>query len=279
MRDADKTPYPGFASAGFFWTTLVAPAKRSYLDVKAPGKGILVLSCVPGTGAAESIKPNDVILEWDGHAVDNLGYYEDEDFGRLAVSYLIKGRRVPGETIPVRVVRDQKEILLQLRLGHQNDRDALVPENVLGAPTEYLVEGGFVITELTGRYLRAHGADWERTVDPRIVHTYLANKHAAATPGEHVVILAGILPDPINIGYQQRFRNEIITAVNGQSVSNMTDVFRIVDKDGSLRRFTLKSVGVDLVVDQEELAVANARLARQYRIPALRFQEKHAKQP
>ena len=107
-----------------------------------------------------------------------------------------------------------------------------------------------------------------------MVHTYLAAKHAASAVSEHVVILSGILPDPINIGYQQRFRDEIITAVNGQAVSNMTDVFRIADRDGSLRRLTLKSVGADLVLDEDELAVANARLARQYRVPALRYQQK-----
>lgn len=271
MRDADNPVYTGFASAGFFWTSLVDPSKRSYLKVDAPGKGILVLSCVPGTGASESLKPNDVILEWDGHSVDNLGYYEDESFGRLAMSYLIKGWRKPGDGVTVKVVRDQAVATVQLKLCHQNDRDSLVPENVLGEPADYLVEGGFVITELTGRYLRARG-DWEHTVDPRIVHTYLAAKRAASVPGEHVVILSGILPDPINIGYQQRFHDEIITAVNGQAVSNMTDVFRIVDKEGSLQRLTLKSMGVDLVIDQHELATANARLARQYRVPALRFQ-------
>ena len=274
MRDADKAPYIGFASAGFFWTPLVDPSKRSWLKVEDSGVGILLLACVPGTGAAASLRPNDVILEWDGHRVDNLGYYEDPEFGRLAMSYLIKGRRVPGDTVPVKIVRERTEAVVRVELARLEDRDSLVPENVLGAPTEYIVEGGFVITELTGRYLRAHGADWERTVDARVVHTYLASRRSATAPGEHVVILAGVLPDPINIGYQQSFRNEIITAVNGQSVSNMTDVFRIADKDGALRRFRFKSLGVDIVLDQTELAAANTRLARQYRVPALRLQAK-----
>jgi len=274
MRDAGAAPYDGFASAGFLWSVLVDPAKRAYLKVDTPARGILILSCIPGTGASEVLKPNDVILEWDGHPVDNMGYYEDEDFGRLAFSYLIKGRREPGDVVPVKIVRDQAESVVQLKLCHQDDRDALIPENVLGEATEYLVDGGFMITELTGRYLRAHGTEWEHVMDPRIVHMYLAGKHATAAPGEHVVILAGILPDPINIGYQQRFRDEVITAVNGQSVSNMTDVFRVVDRDGSVRRLTLKSVGVDLVLDQDTLTKANARLARQYRVPALRYQLK-----
>ena len=272
LRDAGARPYRGFASAGFMWTTLVDPAKRAYLNVHPVGRGILVLSCLPNTGAFEALKPNDVILEWDKHPVDNLGFYEDGDFGRLGFPYLIKGRREPGDVVPVKIVRNRTETIVNVRLGHRSDTVSLIPENVTGEQPEYLVSGGFIIRALTGRYLRAFGPDWERTIDARLAHIYLTQKHAVEYPGDHVIILAGVLPDPINIGYQH-FHNEMITSLNGKPVRNMTDVFRVVDEDGAVSRLTLQSVDVELVLDKHKLIEANTRLAKLYRIPTLSYQK------
>lgn len=276
LNDAAELPYRGFACAGFLWTSLVDPGKRAYLNVEHNGRGILVLSCLPDTGAFEALKPNDVILEWDGHVIDNLGFYEDPEFGRLELSYLIKGRREPGDVVPVTIIRDRSQTTVNLELGRRTDSANLIPENVTGEQAEYLVNGGFIIRELTGRYLHAGGGDWKRTVDPRLVHLYLTRRHITERPGDRVVILSGVLPDPINIGYQHHFHNTVITSLNGRPVRNMADVFRVVDRDRNVMRLTLQSVGVELVLDQEELAAANSRLKRLYRLPKFRYQRDSA---
>jgi hypothetical protein len=254
----------------------VNPAKRAYLGVGERAGGILLLSCLPGTGAAETLQANDVLTEWDGYALDQLGYYEDPEFGRLTVAHLIMGHRKPGETVPVAVVRGGQPTNVLVRLQRYEERLALVPENTVGERPGYLVAGGFVIRELDAKYLLAHGKDWQREVDARLVHAYLTRKHWPSRPGEKIVMLSGVLPDPINVGYE-RFREEAVTHVNGQPVLNLDDVLGIVDRDGSLRRLTLKGYGVDLVLDQAELAAANERLAKVYRIPALRHPPRGAR--
>jgi S1-C subfamily serine protease len=266
--------YEGVASAGIIWTSLVDPAKRAYLQV--PGNnGILVTSCLPDTGASKSLEPNDVVLEWNGRSLDNMGFYEDNEFGRLGFAYLIKGRSKPGDVVPVKIFRDRAEKTVSVRLDRWLDSASLIPGDVTGEQTEYLVDGGMIIRELTGRYLRAHGADWQQTTDPRLVHLYLTQKDAAEHLGEHVVILSGVLPDPINIGYQH-LQDQVIININGKPIKNMKDVFRIVDTDGEVKRLTLQSIGVDVVLDRSELAEANARIAKLYRLPALRFQREEA---
>ena len=270
LDDVDGGHYRGFASAGFHWTSLVDPAKREYLRVKQDSGGILVLSTVIGTGAADALMPNDVILSWDGHMIDELGFYEDPDFGRLSFSYLIKGRRRPGDTASAVLVRDGQTLTVAVGLARHEDGASLIPENVIEEQPEYLVEGGLVLRELTGRYLRAHGARWRQMVDSRLVHLYVTAGSAPRAPGERVVVVSAILPDPINIGYQS-VRNMIVTHVNGKPVANMTDVFDIADAEGTVNRLTLCSVGVDIVLAAESLAEANSRLALLYRIPALRY--------
>lgn len=273
IEDASTAPYEGIGSAGFQWTTLVDPAKRAYLNVGHEGQGILVLSCLPGTSACEVLKPSDVILEWDGCVVDNLGFYRDPDFGRLSFPYLIMGRRKPGDLIPVKIVREGRETTVSLKLARRADGDALIPEDVTGEQAEYLVAGGLIIRELSGRYLRSHGAKWHRSVDPRLVHLYLTKQSQPERPGDRIVILSSVLPDPVNSGYE-KFQNQIIVAVNGKPVSNMSDVFKIADADGGLERLSLESVDVDIYLDREQLAAADRRLSALYRIPSLRFQKK-----
>ncbi len=147
----------------------------------------------------------------------------------MIFSYLIKGRREPGDTVPVTIIRDRKRITVPVELSHWSNNLSLIPENDTGEQVEYLVNGGIVIRELTADYLRAHGSHWQKIVDPRLVHLYLTQKHAAVEDEEHVVILSRVLADPINTGYQS-FHNDLITHLNDQPVRNMADVFRIVEK-------------------------------------------------
>ena len=51
LRDAAKQPYTGSAIAGFAWKPLVDPVKRAYLGLGERTGGILVISCLTGSGA------------------------------------------------------------------------------------------------------------------------------------------------------------------------------------------------------------------------------------
>jgi len=271
IDDVSTPPYEGVPTAGFRWAALVDPAKRSYLGLEQNGLGVLVLSCVPGTGAADVLKPNDVLVEWAGRTIDNLGFYEDAEYGRMNLSHLVRGRGRPGKHVPVKIMREGKPLGVELRLANLKDCASLIPENVDGRRAEYLIEGGLILREVCGQYLRSKGTDWKRKTDIRITNIYLTRRDRPEKPGDRVVVLAGVLPDDINIGYQ-RMSDQIVEAVNGQPVCNMSDVFKIKEADGFVERVKLRTIGVELVLDREALPEANERLARLYRLPSLRYQ-------
>jgi len=276
IEDADESPYEGFGFAGFSWSPLIDPVKRAFLGADKLEGGILVLSSVPGTGAASVLSKNDVIVEWDGFAIDERGYYEDPDFGTLSIPYLISGRRRPGEDVAVKVVREGQVQDLRVSLSPYRDSSLLVPENVTGAQAEYLIEGGLVLRELTGNYLRRYGSQWMHRANARLGHIYLTRRMAPDRPGDRIVILSRVIPEQVNIGYQH-LRDLPVTAVNGEPVRNMADVFRIADRDGHVTRVSLQSVGVDIVIPSgPELEKANLRVAQRYRIPALRHAKNRA---
>lgn len=271
LERCNQVPYPGFAHAGFKWAPLIDPAKRNFLHVTEPETGLLVLSCLTGTGAYESLKPKDVITEWDGYKIDNLGFYTDPDFGRMSISHLIKNTRIPNDTVPLTVIRDKETTHLNMKLCHLNDKDFLIPEDVAQEQAEYIIEGGLIIRELTGSYLRSFGSRWQTKLNSRIVNRYLNQEQESDLPGKHIVILVRVLPDPINIGYQP-LNNMMITKVNGKTVNNLNDVFKIADDDGHITRITTDLLGIDIMLDEQSLDDANKRIANNYRIPYLRHQ-------
>ncbi|MBN2301060.1 MAG: hypothetical protein JXN60_00955 [Lentisphaerae bacterium] len=269
ITDTKHSEYTGIASAGFTWSTLVDPTKRRFLGIGENIGGVIVHACLPGSGAFDTLRPNDVIIEWDGHVVDNLGFYNDRFYGRIEFTHLVNGTRQPNDVVPVTVVRDRRMVQAHVALSRQLDRHLLIPENVTDTPSPYLISGGLVIRELSGKYIRAHGSDWRGSFNPRLAHMYLSGPQNNACVNEHVVILAGVLADPINIGYQH-FSNELITHINDQPVLNINDVFRIVDADDGLRSVRLKGIGVDLVLSEKNLKEADKRVAHTYRISNLR---------
>jgi len=268
VEDVKDGEYAGFASAGVSWKPLVDPVKRKFLGVADMENGIQVISCLPGTGAGEVLKPNDVILTWDGHLIDNLGFYMDDDYGRLLFPHLIKGARVPGDEVTATIARNGKTKQIQVPLSRRNESADLIPENTTGEPCEYIVAGGLVIQEFNARMLYAYGSQWQKRIDPRLAHIYLTRQQNPENPGDRIVLLTRTLDDPINISYQN-FKNRIIEKVNGRPISNIGDIFGIIKTDGSIKTISLQAVGVDIVLDQNELESANKRIMEQYRLPAL----------
>jgi S1-C subfamily serine protease len=271
VEDAAVPPYSGTTLAGMAWSELVDPVKREYLGVSKEQGGVLIASCFPQSGASDVLRAGDVMIALDGHSIDNIGYYNDPDFGRIELSNLIKGRHVPGDVVPISVLRGGVETNLMLRLDRHRDEADLIPEELDGARPSYLVEGGFVIRELSGRYLRAHGAYWEQNMDARLSYLYHTRRNIPDHPGDRIVIVVRVLPDSINVGYQG-VDNATLLEANGRPVRNLKDVFDIMKQDGGLTRLRLHGIDVDMVLDKDQLKEANARIADTYGIPRLSYQ-------
>lgn len=268
IEDASTPPFNGLPSAGFLWSALPDPFKRSYLGLNDDDGGIIVLATLPGSGSAEVLKPQDVILSWNGYSIDENGFYQDTDYGRLLMTHLVTGYGQPDTIAEVELMRDRERIRVDLELNRRLDSQNLIPENFIGEQRNYIVEGGLIITELTGNYLRAYGQDWETKVDPKLLQLYSTRKASPEFPGQRIVIMSAVLPDEINTGYQN-FRDEIITHANGQPVSSLSDIIEVRRQTGMLSNFRFDGMHIDIVLDADELPAANNRIQAGYHIPEL----------
>jgi hypothetical protein len=266
IEEASKPVYQGLPVAGLSWKPLPCPTKRRYLMAPEGDRGVQIISTTRGTDAAAVFQSGDVLLSWSGYPIDQQGFYDDPALGRIPFPALVTSCR-PGDSVTVTFSRNGVETQGVVRLTARDSLLRRAPERDLGrAP--YLVEGGLVMRDLSGDYLRATGYEWIARANPRLVHIYLTRGEDEALNGERFPILTTVLPDSINVGYQD-FRDEIIAAVNGEPVQSLADILRIRERDGALSRIRLLSHEVDLALDTDTLKDANTRIASNYRIPAL----------
>lgn len=268
LTAARQTPFVGVPEGGFEFAALVDPVRRRFLGVADNDKGVLVVSLRSGGSAESGMQVDDVLVAWDGFSVDNMGFYLHPMYGRLPLSHLITSRRSVGEPVEVDVVRKGKPQRLTLTLQAYDELASRVPENGRGAPDDYVVEGGLIFRELTLDYLQQHGEVWLLRAEPRLVWEALTQAYQKTEPDRRLVILVGVLPDPINIGYQT-LQNQIVTSVNGQPIENLSQLAQIIASGGLTRLGMEGWTEAPLFFDAAMMPAANARIQAGYRIPSL----------
>lgn len=271
MAAAQQKPFVGVPATGFEYASLTDPVRRRNLKVADNDLGIIITAIQPRGSVDGVLRNNDVLLRCDNYEIDNQGYHNDAEYGRVPLEWLAAGRRKAGDKIPVEVVRQGTNLNLVVTLREYDDNALRVPQNATGLPNNYVIEGGLVFRDLTVNYLKSQGDKWQLRGPARLVWEATANGSDKDSDGDdRVLFLATILPDPINIGYQG-VRNEIVTEINGKAVRNLQQLADIIDADGGLSEVTIESWrGAKLYLDKKGCAAANARIKVAYRIPALR---------
>lgn len=269
LEGAAKGEWRSFARAGLAWQDLTNPALRESLGLR-PGETGIRLTRVAAHGSAGGIlKPGDVLLEADGTKIDPTGYYEHPRYGRMLFALLFSDGRPPGETMPVKVLRDGQRLDFELPLRSMRPEMDRVPPYVYGRGPDYVVAGGLVFQELTRPYLGAWG-DWARRAPPRLLVAIDREPDDAGAP-KRIVILSSVLPDAANLGYQE-LRDVMVERVNGQTVGSLADLrrafasplggFHVVD-------FAPGQGVARAVLDAEDAGAAAARLRAAYGVERL----------
>lgn len=259
--------YPGLGYFDFVWQAGQNPATLEFLRVPGEPRGAVVIEVPKHAGDTYAVKTRDVLLEIDGFPIDMEGDYEDPDFGHLMLEGLATRGHFSGDKVRMKILREGKEMEVQYELPKADFSVDLLPMFVFDKEPEYLVAGGLIFQPLHQQYLRGWGDDWRRRAPFRLVY---ATSEGPTKDRSSLVILSQVLPDPINIGYQE-VRNVVLETVNGKTVRSLKDLQEAMKspQDGvhvieffkgeNLRR---------LLLDATELEPATARVLRRYGIPA-----------
>jgi len=264
---ADASRCQGFCSMGIFWMPLENPHMRRYHGLADDQSGVLIHGLVPLGGAKGILEKNDVLLAVDGHSVANDGSFAvGQGQQRLSFEALIH-QRFPGESIPVRVLRQGQILERQIPLSHVR---RLAPPTVYDEPQPYFLYGGFAFVGLTVPFLQSWGENWEAEAPPDLVN--LARTTQQAQPGEQPVVLARVFPSRHTRGYSDLVYHQVVR-VNGEKVLNLEQMYDRVEElktSQPVLVFELAMVGgnVEVVWPSEVADKALVETLDLYRIPA-----------
>ncbi len=265
LNDIADGIYDGFPSAGVSYQTISNPALSSRFGIDEEQQGVLVTDVAYQSPASTVLEVGDVILSIDGHPIAGDGTVEIESGIRVTFDHLIKQRQV-GETIPLRIVRDDSLRTVSMTLDETFDDLCLVPHDIYDRLPKYYIYGGLVFMPLTLNYLESWGSEWYNNALDYLSQPYLYNNWR--TPDEkRVVVLTYILPSEVNTGYQD-IRNEIITEVNGEHVSGFEDLIQLLEGSQGEYVQLRTNLGHLIVLDRQNAMDSNSEILHRYNIPA-----------
>lgn len=264
LADRKDAKYQGLGYFSFVWETAENPDTLAYLGQEGEPRGVIVIEVQ--TNKVESpLKPRDIILEIDGFSIDVQGDYKDPDYGNLLLENLASRSKRAGDKVAIKIMRDGKEQKVDYLLPKAEYNVQLVPLAIFDQPPEYLVLGGLVFEPLTVPYLQSWGVDFTRKAPFRLAY---ATRQDATFENPSYVVLSLILPDPVNIGYNDA-RYLIVDKLNGKKVRTLQDLLAAKEAphDGyHLLEFMEGDSLQRMILDATETDAATERVLKRYGI-------------
>ncbi|MDJ0974090.1 MAG: hypothetical protein QNJ98_06485 [Planctomycetota bacterium] len=266
MDDFADDAYNGCPGAGPFTLDLLRTDLRTYYGVSEDQHGVAVTRVPADRSGAGVLEENDVILKLDGYDIDDEGKFQHETHGRLNMGYLMSGRRYVGDKIPVTVLRGGKELTLEMELKGQPKGKKQIPTGVIETRPQFVVTGGLVILELTGR------SPIGRSSEGVILRRYRERAGWDAPDDRTRIVYADrAMPDVANKG-MDGVRHQAIETVNGKRISAIEDVVKALEApQGKFHVFRFEGVTSDYAIPVSDYEALNKRIAETYRITKTRY--------
>ncbi|MBN2684846.1 MAG: hypothetical protein JXR40_06165 [Pontiellaceae bacterium] len=265
----NQSTYPGFAWLGLRYQMNKGPAQAAYLGLTGAPTGVRVCYALPGSSAEGVLEPGDVLLELDGHKIDSLGDYDHPRYGPLDLGLIASDGHYAGDIIKAKVLRDRKELTLDMPLKNALPSKDLIPAARINTPPAYLVAGGFIFRELDVPYLETWGSDWKNVIPPDLRTLYSLGMDSPNPEQRRFIILADVFADEYNLGYHDLSEN-IVKSVNGfpiDSIRQMEEAFQHPQEGFHVIEFMPNYSMEKVILDATQFEAATQSIMEKYQIP------------
>ncbi len=265
LTDVEDGRYDGIPSFGIRTGSMENPdAKRKY-GLPEESTGILVSYISVGSPVEGILERGDIILEVDGYLVADDRTIEFRKDERTRFSYLSERRQI-GESLSLKIFRDEKEMVVNVQFSKATEDQLLVPTERYGVRPTYYIFGGAVFCPLTKNYLHAWGKTWYKSAPKKLIHYY--QNRDAIFEDEEVVVLIRVLADDVNKGYHG-YSSWAIDFVNGKKIRNLKGMVRQINAtDNSDYIVFSDQYGRELVLNKKNALNAMPAILERYRIPS-----------
>lgn len=251
---------PHVPGLGISTQNLENPALRAWLGMKPSESGVLVTAVQFGTTAWGTLQKGDVLLELDGMKIAANGTVRYR--GRFRCQFdVVVGDHFVGDRIRAAVLRAGKRSTVTMTM---QPMAWLVPRYEFDVRPTWFTFGGLVFQRLNAEFLRIWGENWWEKAPKEFLHLYHTGERTEDR--QELVVLAQVLADEVNVGYEH-FHNDVIVEVAGRRPRDLREFVAIVEAQKQEVVLRTLSGGL-LMLDARAARKAQARILRQYRVPA-----------
>jgi len=262
LRDIEDGHYNGFPYTGFRMVSLQNPDYRRYLGLADDNTGARVDAVLSIPGIDKTVQPDDVLLRVGAYPVASDGtiLYESN---RVSAGLAFQFAQA-GEQVPLKLWREGHAVDVSFPASvYDGDRGSGYQNDT--APP-YLVYGGLVFTPLSSDYLRSLATGSSESTKEMYLELYYRRFEDPGSVRPQPVVLASVLPDPVNANTRVRGR-VLVDRINGVRIETIQD---------AARAFESNTNSVDVVefmpyhniecLDRREVARAQSRILKTYNI-------------
>lgn len=269
LADVEDGRYDGFPLVGVSFEPLQNPAYRRFLGLPDDaGSGSRVDYLREDGPAAGVLRPDDVLLEVGGVEVgsDGMILYRGN---RVSASVAFQEPQ-SGEMLKIKVWRDHAPLDLEIKV-EAYDGDRLSGRQHDQLP-RYYVHAGLVFTSLSANYLATVGQPGRDPLWAGLAslayELYHREAEDPASARPEPVVLAGVLPHPVNADFDIRGRM-LVNRINGVRIERLEDVRRALTEYTGARHlieFDGPEDGPLEAMDRAAAAAAHPEILRTYGI-------------
>jgi S1-C subfamily serine protease len=250
---------PQVPGIGISTQPLENPALRAHLGMKPAHSGVLITAVQYGSSAWGQLQKGDVLMELDGLRIADNGTVRYRGRHRCQFDAVI-GDHHCGSVVQARVLRGGAVCSVRMTM---QPMAWLVPRTEFDRRPMWFLYGGLVFQRLTAEFLRIWGEHWWDKAPKELLHLYYSGLRRPEQ--QEVVVLAQVLADRVNVGYEP-FMNDVVAEVNGVRPVDMRDF--IARMDAAVGEVVLKlTSGATVLLDSKAAKAAMPRILEQYHVP------------
>ncbi len=271
LEHTPANPNSALAHRGFLWTRVPQSSVTDHAGIPADVVGVWITRLLPfGTGS-KVLRPGDLLTKIGDWPLSAEGQIEHPVWGAVLFDALFLEALKLGDSVELHLWRNGKAQTVSATVRPFVFQQTLVASEPSGAAPRYLIQGGLLFQELSLNYLRSWGDEWAKRA-PLRMRLYKALEHAnPETPTRRIVLLTHVLPDAINLGYQD-LSHEVVEQINGIEITSLESVQQAFQHSLGEHHVIRLRPGSDrrqLILPARDLESANRRIQETFRIPQL----------
>ncbi|MBI4965267.1 MAG: trypsin-like peptidase domain-containing protein [Desulfomonile tiedjei] len=233
------------------------PGLKDYYSLDKEQGGVLLAYTIPGGGPYKfGLRTNDILVQIDGHEIDNFGEVFFKPLGQNVFFGEILNRKRAGDPLTLKIIREGKAQEISGNVPHGLPR--LVPR--IFTKANYFIYGGIGFVELTLNCIDNLGKSGE-TFRSQYVDEF------PKLPHQKIVIVSEIFPEYGLVDTAPFLKR--VEKVDGEDVLNIAHLYSAIQsaaKQGKKRLLLQIRTDVQLPVDLEKAAELDRQIQEKYGI-------------